>query len=118
MKGMQYTINNLIPRHKVQVGGYNFSHVVFKNPFEYNCNKFLNKINFENKNRYNNIKMPLNVKKQATLDSTYIFYINESSMSPVQGFSKYTIGLIQNFTHFSHSPTYKACSCPFERCLK
>jgi hypothetical protein len=35
--------NNLIPIHKIQAGGYQFSHVVFKNPFKNNCGKFLNK---------------------------------------------------------------------------
>jgi hypothetical protein len=47
MKEMHYTINNLIPIHKIQGGGYHFSHVVFKNLLKNNCGKFLNKKNHD-----------------------------------------------------------------------
>jgi hypothetical protein len=68
MKEMHYTINNLIPIHKIQAGGYLFSHVVFKNPLKNPLIKETLKKNFDDKNRCNNIKIPLHVKKHATLD--------------------------------------------------
>jgi len=72
MKEMHYTTNNLIPRHKIQGGGYHFSHVVFKNPLKITvANSLIKEImtkNFENKNSCNNIKIPLHIKKHATLD--------------------------------------------------
>jgi hypothetical protein len=45
MKEMHYTINNLVPIHKIQAGVYHFSHIVFKKPLKNTCGKFLNKRN-------------------------------------------------------------------------